>query len=76
LRAQLADDDLTTTARPGRRSLAAHHGLFRERFVGTDGWPAGLQRHNRENPGNAGQLAAVFSHRVHHILSDLDTANW
>ncbi len=52
-----------------------HHRLIRERAVRLDPWSAPEQRDNCEEAGNAGQRAAVFSHRMHHNLPDSDTAN-
>lgn len=51
-----------------------HDGFLGERSIGLDARPAATDQ-DRENPGNAGQLAAVFSHRMHHNLPDLDPAN-
>ena len=50
-------------------------GLLGKRSIGLNPRPAGAERHNCEKPGNARQPAAVFSHRMHHNLPDLDTAN-
>ena len=52
-----------------------HDRLFGKRSVGLDPRAAGRQRDNCKKPGNAGQPAAVFSHRMHHNLPDSDTAN-
>ncbi len=50
------------------------HGLFGERAVRLDPRSARKQGENGEKAGNAGQRAAVISHRMHHNLSDSDTA--
>lgn len=49
--------------------------LFRKWPVGLHARTARRARDKCEKPGNAGRAAAVFSHRMHHNLPDLDTAN-